>query len=54
MDTNVINFDNDNYFVRYPYLQSKRIFEEITKDIPLLDKINNSQIPQTNNPFAIQ
>ena len=49
---NIINLFNDNNFVSYPYLQSKKVFEELTSDIPQLDS-EALPVPNKLNPFSI-
>lgn len=54
MDTQVINLFNDKNFVSYPYLQSKKVYQDIIGDNRAIEESNNIPKLIQENPFVIQ
>lgn len=50
METQVIFLNKDTNFVQFPYLQSKKIYEDIVNhDFKLIDSLRKEK----ENPFSI-
>ena len=51
---NQLDYSRDPYFVSNPYLQSKKVYEDIIGANSLIDEsTNNKPIIPNNNPFSI-
>ena len=51
---NKLDYSKDPYFVSYPYLQSKVVYEDIIgANTPINESANNKPIIPNNNPFSI-
>ena len=53
MDNLIIDYSKSPYFVKYPYLQSKKTYETVIGDEREIDQSNNSLINNMENPFSI-